>query len=69
MAQGAVHHHLINEKLRMSVALIVETGEARWVLRLSEGLAKLFLVYVVISIKIIFESKCHFLAYLMYVSY
>ena len=26
---GAVHHHLINERLRMKVGLIVETGEAR----------------------------------------
>jgi glutamate synthase (NADPH/NADH) len=26
---GAVHHHLIEERLRMKVALIVETGEAR----------------------------------------
>ncbi|XP_067951479.1 uncharacterized protein [Watersipora subatra] len=29
LAQGAVHHHLIEEKLRMRTALIVETGEAR----------------------------------------
>lgn len=26
---GAVHHHLIEERLRMKVALILETGEAR----------------------------------------
>ena len=26
---GAVHHHLIKEKLRMKVGLIVESGEAR----------------------------------------
>jgi glutamate synthase (NADPH/NADH) len=25
----AVHHHLIEKRLRMKVALIVETGEAR----------------------------------------
>ncbi|KAK6187782.1 hypothetical protein SNE40_005732 [Patella caerulea] len=29
LAVGAVHHHLINEKLRMKAGLIVETGEAR----------------------------------------
>lgn len=29
LAVGAVHHHLIDEKLRMKVGLIVETGEAR----------------------------------------
>ncbi|XP_054715017.1 uncharacterized protein LOC129224565 [Uloborus diversus] len=29
LALGAVHHHLINERLRMKVGLIVETGEAR----------------------------------------
>lgn len=28
---GAVHHHLIEERLRMKVALILETGEARYV--------------------------------------
>lgn len=27
---GAVHHHLIEERLRMKVALILETGEARY---------------------------------------
>lgn len=26
---GAVHHYLIEERLRMKVALILETGEAR----------------------------------------
>ncbi len=26
---GAVHHYLIDRKLRMKVGLIVETGEAR----------------------------------------
>ena len=26
---GAVHHHLIEERLRMKVAIFVETGEAR----------------------------------------
>ena len=26
---GAVHHHLIEERLRMKVALILETAEAR----------------------------------------
>ena len=29
LALGAVHHHLIKKKLRMRVALIVESGEAR----------------------------------------
>ncbi|KAL8570900.1 hypothetical protein ACOMHN_023573 [Nucella lapillus] len=29
LAVGAVHHHLIDKKLRMKVGLIVETGEAR----------------------------------------
>ena len=29
LAVGAVHHHLIEKRLRMKVALIVETGEAR----------------------------------------
>lgn len=29
LALGAVHHHLIEERLRMKVALILETGEAR----------------------------------------
>ncbi|ESO83470.1 hypothetical protein LOTGIDRAFT_133427 [Lottia gigantea] len=29
LAVGAVHHYLINEKLRMKVGLVVETGEAR----------------------------------------
>lgn len=29
LAVGAVHHHLIREKLRMKVGLIIETGEAR----------------------------------------
>lgn len=29
LALGAVHHHLIEERLRMRVALILETGEAR----------------------------------------
>lgn len=29
LAVGAVHHYLIDEKLRMKVGLIVETGEAR----------------------------------------
>ncbi|XP_076444401.1 uncharacterized protein LOC143282637 [Babylonia areolata] len=29
VAVGAVHHHLIDKKLRMKVGLIVETGEAR----------------------------------------
>jgi glutamate synthase (NADPH/NADH) len=29
---GAVHHHLIEERLRMKVALLVETGEARYTL-------------------------------------
>ena len=29
LALGAVHHHLIEERLRMKVALVVETGEAR----------------------------------------
>ena len=28
---GAVHHHLIEKKLRMKVGLVVETGEARLV--------------------------------------
>ena len=27
---GAVHHHLIREKLRMKVGLVVESGEARY---------------------------------------
>ena len=31
LAMGAVHHHLIEQKLRMKVGIIVETGEARWV--------------------------------------
>lgn len=30
LALGTVHHHLIKEKLRMKVGLIVETGEARY---------------------------------------
>ena len=30
LALGAVHNHLIREKLRMKVGLIVETGEARF---------------------------------------
>ena len=29
MALGATHHRLIEERLRMRVALVVETGEAR----------------------------------------
>ena len=29
LAIGAVHHHLIEKRLRMKVALIAETGEAR----------------------------------------
>ena len=29
LAVGAVHHHLIEKRLRMRVALIIETGEAR----------------------------------------
>lgn len=29
MALGAVHHHLIEERQRMKVGLILETGEAR----------------------------------------
>ncbi len=29
IAIGAVHHHLIRQKLRMRVGLILETGEAR----------------------------------------
>ena len=29
LAVGAVHHHLIEKRLRMKVALLVETGEAR----------------------------------------
>ena len=29
LALGAVHHHLIEERLRMKVGLILETGEAR----------------------------------------
>ena len=29
ITMGAVHHHLINKKLRMSAAVVVETGEAR----------------------------------------
>ncbi|CAF0729763.1 unnamed protein product [Brachionus calyciflorus] len=29
LAVGAVHHHLIEKKLRMKVALVIETGEAR----------------------------------------
>jgi glutamate synthase (NADPH/NADH) len=29
LAVGAVHHHLIEKRLRMSCALLVETGEAR----------------------------------------
>jgi len=29
LALGAVHNHLVREKLRMKVGLIVETGEAR----------------------------------------
>ncbi|KAK3092132.1 hypothetical protein FSP39_025440 [Pinctada imbricata] len=29
LAVGAVHHHLIDQKLRLKVALMVETGEAR----------------------------------------
>lgn len=29
LAVGAVHHHLIEKRLRMKVALIIETGEAR----------------------------------------
>jgi len=32
LALGAVHNHLVREKLRMKVGLIVETGEARSVL-------------------------------------
>jgi len=32
LALGAVHNHLVREKLRMKVGLIVETGEARWAL-------------------------------------
>ena len=31
---GAVHHHLIEERLRMRVALILETGEARYMEKL-----------------------------------
>ena len=31
ITMGAVHHHLINKKLRMSAAVVVETGEARYV--------------------------------------
>jgi glutamate synthase (NADPH/NADH) len=29
LALGAVHHHLIEERQRMKVGLILETGEAR----------------------------------------
>jgi glutamate synthase (NADH) len=29
IAQGAVHHHLVRNRLRSKVALVVETGEAR----------------------------------------
>ena len=29
LAVGAVHHHLIEKRLRMRCALVVETGEAR----------------------------------------
>ena len=29
LALGAVHNHLVREKLRMKVGLIIETGEAR----------------------------------------
>jgi len=31
LALGATHNHLVREKLRMKVGLIVETGEARLV--------------------------------------
>lgn len=31
LALGAVHHHLIEERQRMKVGLILETGEARLV--------------------------------------
>lgn len=31
LALGAVHHHLIEERQRMKVGLILETGEARFV--------------------------------------
>lgn len=30
LALGAVHHHLIDERQRMKVGLILETGEARY---------------------------------------
>lgn len=29
LAGGAVHHHLIEQKLRLKVGIILETGEAR----------------------------------------
>jgi glutamate synthase (NADPH/NADH) len=29
LAVGAVHHYLIEKRLRMKVALVIETGEAR----------------------------------------
>lgn len=29
LALGAVHHHLIEERQRMKVGLVLETGEAR----------------------------------------
>jgi hypothetical protein len=35
MAMGAVHHHLVNLCLRQKVGIIVETGEAKWVLFLA----------------------------------
>ena len=56
LALGAVHKHLVREKLRMKVGLIVETGEARFVvvtLILVSFVESLFFLHVSVWLRVL----------------